>query len=382
MEGNLVANILIVDDKKENLSALESLLRHPSLHIVKAQSGNDALGKLLEMSFACVLLDINMPDMDGFEVVRLIREDEAIKSVPVLFVTAYPRNDAAISKGYQYGAVDFLFKPLEADVVRGKVSVFAELYRKQQTIALQRAQLQRVNLELSTSNAELERFAYIASHDLQEPLRTISNYVTLLSRQLEGKLDENSKQYVHFVCDASRRMQTLIKAILDLSQTGTKVEVFESVDCFKIVENTKGNLALAIQEANAKVVASELPVVKGDAPLLDQLFQNLVSNAIKYRRQHIAPEIRISGQRRDGEWLFSVSDNGMGIESHHLNRIFEPFYRIHGKEIAGAGIGLATCKKIVQRHCGRIWGESKFGQGTTFYFTLSCAPSPCASVPN
>ncbi|CAN5178503.1 hypothetical protein BH10CYA1_BH10CYA1_60900 [soil metagenome] len=233
--------------------------------------------------------------------------------------------------------------------------------------------LQEKISELGRSNEELEQFAYVCSHDLQEPLRVISSYTQLLSKRYRGNLDEKADLFIDFITDASKRMQVLVNDLLVFSRLQTKAQEFKEVDCSSIVSMALANLKLAIDESAATITCDKLPVVMGDTSQLLQLFQNLVSNALKFQSRDSAPVIEISVRKEGNFWLFGVRDNGIGLDMQFADRIFVIFQRLQVKEdYPGSGIGLAVCKKIVQRHRGRIWPESSPGNGTTFYFTIPC----------
>jgi len=224
--------------------------------------------------------------------------------------------------------------------------------------------------ELARSNAELEQFAYVSSHDLQEPLRMISSYLQLLQRRYQGKLDDKADKYIYFAVDGAARMQNLINDLLEFSRVATRAKEPEPTDSEFVLNQTLSNLELYIKQNNAAVSHDPLPEVLADNTQLAQVFQNLIANGIKFHGEK-APKIHISVERKENEWLFSVQDNGIGIDSQYSEKIFEVFKRLHTKEkYPGTGIGLAICKKIIERHGGRIWVESEFGKGSTFYFTL------------
>lgn len=230
--------------------------------------------------------------------------------------------------------------------------------------------LQEKLLELQRSNEDLEQFAYVCSHDLQEPLRVISNYTQLLAKRYQDHLDEDADEFVDFIVDATKRMQELINDLLLYSRVQTKGQAFRTTDCNETVKIAMSNLSLAIEESGATVTADHLPVVQADGSQMLQLFQNLISNAIKFRGE-AAPKIHIAARRENNFWIFSISDNGLGIDMKYAERIFIIFQRLHNRETySGSGIGLAICKKIAERHGGKIWIESEPGQGTTFYFTI------------
>jgi PAS domain S-box-containing protein len=224
--------------------------------------------------------------------------------------------------------------------------------------------------ELLRSNAELEQFAYVASHDLQEPLRAIVSYLQLIERRYKGNLDERADRYIGHAVDGARRMQVLINELLTYSRVGRRGGAFVPVDCEVIFEQAVANLRSAIADSEAQVTRGPLPTVDGDPTQLLQLFQNLIGNAIKFRAE-APPHVEITAERNAGEWQFAVRDNGIGIAPDYHDRVFVIFQRLHGRdEYPGTGIGLAICKKIVERHGGRIWIESEPGAGTTFRFTI------------
>lgn len=236
------------------------------------------------------------------------------------------------------------------------------------------AELQNLNEELKRSNQELDQFAYITSHDLQEPLRAIAGYTQLLEREYQERLDPTAQEYISYVVDGATRMQHLIRDLLAYSRAGTCTQVFTATNCNQVLHRAVANLEVAIAESIATITHDPLPTLTVDKNQLLQLFQNLIGNAIKFCRDK-PPQVHIAAELIEQAWRFQVRDNGIGIKPQHLDRIFVIFKRLHTrKEFPGTGIGLAICKKIVERHDGCIWAESQLGVGTTFYFTLPLTP--------
>lgn len=393
--------LLLVDDRQENLVALEAVLDDLGEEMIKAQSGKEALRACLEHDFAVILLDVKMPDMDGFETAAMIRERERSKDTPIIFLTAL-KNDEHLFRGYYMGAVDYLYKPIVPEVLKSKVSVFVDLSRKnfllrrhaetleqknrelheqiaervreeehvRQLNAELERRVQERTQELSRTNEELRQFAYVASHDLQEPLRTVGSYAQLMARRYRGKLDPGADEFIDYIVGGVTRMHTLLNDMLAFSrvtQNSNKPHEFANLEA--VLQGAMMNLELAIKENHATITHGPLPGVVCDPTQIGQVFQNLIGNALKYKASE-PPRIHVESEEADGEWIISVSDNGIGIDPQYHDRIFGIFKRLHGRELPGTGMGLAICKRIIEKHDGRIWVESEEGKGATFRFTL------------
>ena len=231
-------------------------------------------------------------------------------------------------------------------------------------------ELKRLSEELARSNAALKDFAYIASHDLKKPLQTIESFSKLLARRYKGKLNAKADEFISYIVEGVQRLQMLIKDLLEYSQIETKAKNIKPTDFSFIVEEAMSNMKTAIDESNAVVTYNKMPTIMSDPQQMISLFQNLIDNAINFRSNK-APRVRISAERKGDEWVFAIRDNGIGIDPKDFEKIFVMFQRLHGStDYPGTGIGLSICKKIVERHGGRIWLESETAKGSTFYFTI------------
>lgn len=497
-------NVLLVDDRPEGLLTMEAVLRSAEYNLVSATSGPEALARMTEYDFAVILLDVQMPGMDGFEAARRAREIERSKHTPIIFVTAINKDDRYVLRGYESGAVDYIFKPFDPEILKSKVAIFSDLFRKNQQLvqqgavlraqasALKRSEewrkllidsardtittasadgrltflsqafyaltgyepdewigreyaplLHPADLEIASnalahviterksetfevrlrtksgeyvfveasakplvengmiagalavlrdvterkraeeerkrremlerSNEELQQFAYICSHDLQEPLRMMASYAQFLSRRYKGKLDGDADEFIDYIVEGAKRMRSLIQDLLDYSRLGQHEVCSEKANTRTAFETAIENLKFKIEESGAKVTCGELPMVAGNQIQIAQLFQNLIGNALKFKAGNRVPEIRVDAEKHNQEWTFRVSDNGIGFEPKFSSHIFQVFKRLHPKHAyEGTGIGLAVCKKVVERHGGKIWAEGEPNRGATFYFTLPC----------
>ena len=492
-------NILLVDDRPDGLLTLQAVLASSDYCLVTASCGEEALAHLLDKEFAVILMDVQMPGMDGFETARIIKQRERSRDIPIIFVTAIHRDADYVFRGYGIGAVDYLVKPFDPDALKSKVAVFADLFRKNQKLEYQAERLRiseekyrvllatardavatlsverrilslspafemmtgwevkdwlgavlddllhpedrpafrsgflrtmkdeghlvearlrkkdgtylvmeasarqllqeglvtgiitvirdvserkrseaaaRRQQELERSNRELEQFAHICSHDLQEPLRNIRTYAQLLEKGLHGKLNESMSESLDFISKSAARMSHLVRDLFAFSRVDSGEVTLEAVDSGKVCEQALENLQGLIRKNDVKIVLGDLPMVMGSPSLLIQVFQNLIGNATKFRSSE-KPIVHISAEPHGAEWQFSVRDNGIGFDMNYADHIFTIFRRLHhSKDYPGTGAGLAICKRILERHGGRIWADSKPGKGATFYFLLQGASQP------
>jgi two-component system, sensor histidine kinase and response regulator len=373
-------NILLVDDNLVKLSALESILVQLGQNILKARSSEEALGSLLAHDFAVIVLDVNMLGMKGFELAKILRDHPRSRHTPIIFLSSVNAPATHAIEAYALGAVDYISTPTP-EILRTKVKFFVELYQKTKEVRRQAAVIYKLNAKLEhqvtertnalqRSNEALQQFAYIASHELQEPLRTITTQLELLAQRYHGNLDAEADESINFVLDGAGRLRQLIRDLLAYSQIESKAPEHTLTDCDDVLAHVLRDLQQAIEENEAEIVSDPLPTIVADAKQLKLVFQNLLNNALKFRSTK-RPRIHISATREGQNWRFAVCDNGIGLNPQDTARIFQLFQRLHTRrEYPGTGIGLTICKKIIEHHGGQIWVESTLGQGATFFFTV------------
>ena len=485
-------NILLVDDRPDKLLALTAILEELGQNLVVAHSGKEALRLLLRDEFAVILLDVNMPVMDGFETAALIRQRVRTEHTPIIFISAISATDTHASKGYSLGAVDYIFAPVVPSILRAKILVFIELHRQSEELARNEAlfrrifdeapigmalldegerfqkvnqafsamlgyesaalttmttaaithpgdrkreskeavrlargeaavasldkryldrdgkevwastttirirgskgkethrlvmakditdkqhiqELERLTYQLQRTNAELEQFAYLAAHDLQEPIRMIGNFLPLLEQEIGPDLSPRAKDYFARVAGGAERMKALVHSVLEFSRIDADSSETVLIDTEDAVRQEVAVLAETITATRAVIEVGPLPAVRCSPAGMSRLIQNLLSNALKFRSKD-TPVIRVAATASDGWVTISVRDNGIGIPPNQGGKLFILFQRLHTRnEYPGTGIGLASCKKVVEIHGGRIWFESKPKQGSEFFFTLPSA---------
>jgi two-component system sensor histidine kinase/response regulator len=383
-------NILLVDDQPANLVALEAMLQGLGQNLIKAESGREALKCLLSHDFAVILLDVKMPEMDGFETAALIRQRDKSRHTPILFLTAADNTQTQAVRGYAVGAVDYLVKPVVPEFVRSKVAVFVELAKKNELLRRQAELLARSEhaaLELAETraelvrdlehkNRELESFSYAVSHDLRAPLRRIDSFSRAVLESQGDRLDEAGQRFLSRVREASQQMSDLIDDVLYLSRVTRADLRDQEVDLSSLATLALARLQEAEPTRQVEIKIRPAVVVTGDGQLLRIALENLLENAWKFTAKEPSARIEFGVTQVAGEPTYFVRDNGAGFDMTYADRLFGPFQRLHPQtEFPGSGIGLATVQRIIHRHGGRVWAEGLVGQGATFQFTLGRARS-------
>lgn len=368
-------SILIVDDDSTKRFALKTVLAPLEENVVEAASGADALRQLLRQEFAVILLDVRMPGMDGFETAQLVRQRPRSELTPIIFVTALDQAETDMGRGYDLGAVDFVFAPVVPAILRAKVAVFVELYRAQQELRRYRTRLETLVDERTTAltsiNRELEAFSYSVSHDLRAPLLAFDGLSKTMLEEYGDRLDRRAKDSLKRMRAASQRMTSVFDGLQELFRlTGGEVHR-EKVDITALAREIVQELKAANPERDVKCeIAAEMGA-SGDKRLVRILLANLLNNAWKFTTSKPSPRVEVGKEIVDGESRIYVRDNGVGFDMIYAHRLFGAFQRLHSQsEFPGAGIGLATARRIVNRHGGRIWAEGAAGEGATFYFVI------------
>ena len=362
--------VLLVEDEPADAELTLRALRQggftPQADI--AQTPEEFTSLVRKNSYDVILADYKLPNWNGMESVEILRREGL--DVPVMVVSGALGELKAV-ECIKQGAADYVLKD---QLTRLPESVRRAIREKKL-----REQNKHGQDELARSNRDLEQFAYVASHDLQEPLRMVATYTQLLAERYKGKLDADADKYINYAVDGALRMQILVRDLLAFSRVGRQGTEFEPTDCNEVMETVLKNLQAALADSGARVIYEGLPTVTADGSQMVQVFQNLIANAMKFRGAE-PPVIQITGEKKNREWLFSVADNGIGIAPEHAEVVFAIFKRLHTRtEYPGSGIGLSICKKIVEHHGGRIWVESESGHGCTFHFTLPEKPSQSKS---
>jgi len=355
--------LLLVDDIEANLIALEAHLSDLDCRLVRASSGNEALRALLKQDFAAVLLDVQMPEMDGFEVARYARDNPATRDVPIIFVTAMHETEESALKGYGAGAIDILFKPINPYILRSKVGIFLELYQERQRLAEEVAAHER-------TMAELDAFNESISHDLKAPLRPLDGFARVLLEEYAGALDERGRDYLERIRHNAQRMGQLIDDLLLLARMGLEELRPRPIDLAPVAHAVIDELRQAAPAREVDFVCARELRVHGDGRLLRVVLEHLLGNAWKFTAPRERARIELGVGEPPGRHLF-VRDDGVGFDPTYADKLFKPFQRLHhARDFPGDGVGLAIVQRVVRRHGGEVWAEGEPDRGATFHFTL------------
>jgi two-component system sensor histidine kinase/response regulator len=376
--------ILIIDDKQSNIVALEHLLEKTGRTFINATNGKEGLKLALNNPVELIILDVQMPEMNGFEVAQVLKSSKRTKDIPIIFASAEKKERDSIMQGFEEGAVDYLSKPLDPELTRAKVSVLLkiqlqkkELIEKNKSLEEAEAKIKDLNTSLQKNlqqvesmNKELESFSYSVSHDLRAPLRSIMGYAKILEEDYHDKLDNSGKQALGTIQQNAGRMNNLIDDLLEFSKQGRKHLSKSLVNVEELVTKIVSEIGTT-NKHNAEIKVGELHSMYADHSLLTQVWINLISNAIKYSSKKDAPQIQIGSQKNQDEIIYFVRDNGSGFDMTYVDKLFNVFQRLHkSTDFEGTGIGLALVQRIISRHDGRVWAEGKLNEGATFYFSL------------
>jgi signal transduction histidine kinase len=396
--------LLLVDDREDNLLLIETVLEGEGYEFIRARSGRDALKILLnEFDFALILMDVKMPNLSGFDTAALIYEREKLRHIPIIFVTAHSYNDENVFRGYKAGAVDYIYKPVNPVLLKAKVAVFVQLYKKNRQLVVQEQKLIAINQNLEeeireqkksqqkikdlnrqlletvdrleSANKELDRFAFMASHDLQEPLRKIRIFSDRIAEKYHEMFDNDGKLFIDRIQVAATRMQALITDILTISKISIMNDPYENSDLSALLAEVVKDNELFIQEKNATIEVAQLPNLLVIPGLIRPLFHNILGNALKYSRKDVPPYIKVYSELSNAEGnpycRIYFEDNGIGFDQRYADQIFGMFKRLHSNsEFEGTGIGLALCKRIVEEHKGFITARGRVNKGAVFTISL------------
>lgn len=367
--------VLVVDDREANVIAMQRVLEALDCEIVEAFSGEEALSSILKNDFAAILMDVQMPGMDGFETAGLIRAHRESARIPIIFVTAISKEDRYIQEGYGVGAVDYLFKPIDPLALMSKVQVFIDLYNQKYDLQMAMDELKSTQDALLASNQRLSDFSHTVAHDLRNPLGAIMGFARVLQRSLPDDTEQRSFDCLQRITTSSEKMNRMITGILDQAGQQSVVSAnFETVDLNAVISDVVDSLHFKLLETNGSVNFSDLPIIDADATHMWQLFANLISNAIKYQREGVPPvvDISVDGESDESVVRLVVRDNGIGFTEGEAKVVFEKFSRLDGSaaDVDGYGIGLSTVYKIVEEHGGVISAVGRKGEGADFVVEL------------
>jgi two-component system sensor histidine kinase/response regulator len=363
--------ILLVDDKVENLVALERVLKDLDVELIKASSGNDALKETLNHDFSLALLDIQMPGMDGYELAEILRQEESTAHLPFIFISGIYTDQFHVFQGYEKGAISFLTKPFQPEILINNVKLFIKIHQHEAELKKLNNDLEAKNEELKFLNKELESFTYSVSHDLRAPLRAINGYSQILLEEHDQDTDEEVKRLLHIINGNAKDMGELIDNLLSLSKLGKREIQRGDVDMDGVLESVVQELKATEEGLKVSWKIHQVPPCCGDYRLLRQVWINLLTNAVKYSARKASPQVEVGAEEKGSQVVYFVKDNGAGFDMKYADQLFGVFQRLHKPtEFEGTGVGLAIVQRIIFRHKGKVWAEGAVDKGACFYFSI------------
>jgi two-component system sensor histidine kinase/response regulator len=374
--------LLLIDDKQSNVFALEQLLEKEGRFFLTANTGKDGLKLALQQEVDLIILDVQMPEMNGFEVAQVLKSNKRTRDIPIIFASAEMKERHSIIQGFEEGAVDYLSKPLDPELTKAKVAVLLkiqmqkrELEDKNKSLEAADRRIKQLNeelknnlLQLELANKELESFTYSVSHDLRAPIRALVGHATVLNEELGQSKNEEATNALTRIHYNSVKMNQMIDQLLKFSKL-SRTDINKSeVDMAAMVKTV---LQDTDKTAATKITIEEIHPASADAALISHVWTNLISNAIKYSGKNENPVVEIGSRKADQEIIYYVKDNGVGFDMQYAEKLFGVFQRLHKPtEFEGTGVGLAIVQRIVNRQGGRVWAEAKVNEGATFFFSL------------
>lgn len=369
--------ILLVDDRIENLIALETVLKDMDVILIKATSGNEALKQTLHHHFALALIDIQMPEMDGYELASILREDEKTANLPFIFISGVFTDNLNIFKGYDKGAFSFITKPFQPGILLNKVKLFIDNYQHEAILRQLNDDLEGKNAELKLLNHELEAFTYSVSHDLRAPLRSIAGYSQMLLEEHAPETSAEIQKLLHVIGSNADRMTQLIENLLAFAKLGKREIIRRKVDMDQLLRTVVEEIKKTEAGRKADWKIQPLHPCHGDANLIEQVLINLVSNAVKYSTKKDHPIIEIGSILTEKECQYYIKDNGTGFDMTYAYKLFGVFQRLHkASDYEGTGVGLAIVQRIISKHGGSVTAEGVVNEGATFSFSIPISRSP------
>ncbi len=380
---SLENTVLIIDDKPGNIFALEQLLEQPGLNFLKAENGKDGLRIALKNEVDLIILDVQMPEMDGFEVAHVLKSNKRTQEIPIIFTSAEKQERESVLQGFEEGAVDFLLKPLDAELTKAKVAGLLTIQQQKRQLVEKNIELEAAEKQIKTLNAaleeqlaqlaqanrDLESFSYSVSHDLRAPVRAMIGYANIIMEDF-GKDNAGLQQPAAKIHKSAMKMNQMIDDLLTFAKLGKADVQKQEVNMTSLVEHVVEDIKSG-QDVKAEIQLNSLLPAHADRSLLTHVWSNLLSNAIKYSSKKESPRVEIDSYPEQDRIVYSIKDNGAGFSMDYAAKLFGVFQRLHKpNEFEGTGIGLAIVNRIVNRHGGSVWADAKVNEGATFYFSL------------